>query len=547
MNISTKFNNIEDDFIEQYLIANGIKDIEKYLNPTPNLFEKWQKYSNIEKACSIFNDYVNRNITIGIVMDSDQDGTCSAALIYNFLQYLNFDKSNIKVYYHTAKQHGLKDLLDKILIENGKDSLLIVPDAGSNDKEECFKLKEAGIEVIVLDHHVMVEDNIYATIVNNQIPEVENKELSGTGVTDKFVRAYCDIYQLTYPNYCDLVAVSLVSDVCSLTPIENRTYMYYGLSQLSNPFLSFLFKKLCTEKEYNSNGIGWKISPLANALARSDEQETKKLFFDGLIGAFEPEEALKKMRKVKRVQDAEVKEIVNEIEPKLDFSSKTIIGFTEPTNASFLGLIANKFTGKYNKPTILLRESNSTTWSGSLRSPIPLLTKINESGLAKAQGHEEACGVFIKKSNLPRFEKWLNNLDLSDTSIKEVCAEVEPKDITMDLCKQIEINNNLWGHGLPSPTFYIKTIVSQNNIFIFKKSTTTIKIDINGLGCLKFFSSDQDAENFSKYDNFEIEMIVGNLGVNEYNGFVSPQCEILDYEIKETNFQNEEKSWEDLF
>ena len=548
MNITTKLDHLSSDFLTQYLSSLGIKDIEKYLNPDPNCFEKWENYPNIERACKVFDNYIKNKTIVGIVMDSDQDGTCSAALIYNFLIYMGYSKGYIKVYYHKGKQHGLKDLIDEILMTNGEKSLLVIPDAGSNDKEECLRLANAGITPIILDHHIMTEENNFAIIVNNQIEKVQNHHLSGTGVTDKFVRAYCDIYGIQYPDYTDLVAVSLVSDVCDLSNIENRTYMYYGLANLPNPFLNFLFNKLCTKRGFNPNGIGWEISPLANALARSEEQETKKLFFDGLIGEIEPEVALKNMRRVKRVQDNEVKEIVNEIEPNLDLSSKTLIGFTEATNASFLGLIANKFTGKYNKPTILLRESNSTTWSGSLRSPVPLLTKINESGLAKAQGHEGACGVFIKKSNLIHFEKWLNDLDLSDTGIQEVCATIPIKGITLDLCKIIEANKDLWGHGIPSPTFYIKTTVSQSNVFIFEKTTTTIKLDFDGIGCLKFFASNKTKEDFTKYKNFEIEMIVGNLGINEYNGFITPQCEILDYEISEPIFQNDKNiGWEDLF
>ena len=548
MNITTKLNNISEDFLYQYLTSLGIEDIEKYLNPDPNCFEKWSNYPNIKKACRVFNKYIKNKTIIGIVMDSDQDGTCSAALMYNFLMHLGYNKDCIKVYCHKGKQHGLKDLLDEILANNGKNSLLIIPDAGSNDVEECLRLSGAGIQSIILDHHIMLQHNNYAIIVNNQIEEVQNHHLSGTGVTDKFVRAYCDMYEIQYPDYTDLVAVSLVSDVCDLSNMENRTYMYYGLANLPNPFLNFLFNKLCTKRGFNPNGIGWEISPLANALARSEEQETKKLFFDGLVGEIEPEEALKDIRRVKRIQDNEVKEIVNEIEPNLDLSTNTIIGFTEATNASFLGLIANKFTGKYNKPVILLRESNPTTWTGSLRSPVPLLTKINESGLAKAQGHEEACGVFIKKSNLVHFSKWLNELDLSYTSDKEVCASVPIKGITLNLCKIIEANKNLWGHGIPSPTFYIKTSVSQSNVFIFEKTTTTIKLDFDGVGCLKFFASDKNKEDFTKYKNFEIEMIVGNLGINEYNGYVTPQCEILDYEIHESIFQNDKNvGWEDLF
>ena len=544
MNIVSKLNVLSSDFIPQYLLSYGIKDINKFINPTKDCFEPWEHYNNIQDAIIKFDFHIRYKKKIGIVMDSDQDGACSAALIYNFIKYIKAT-NEIKIYYHKGKQHGLKDLLSEILEDNL--SLLIIPDAGSNDINECMEISSKGTEIIILDHHIIEKNNPYACIVNNQIQGVENKELSGTGVTDKFVRGYCSKHDITYPNYTDLVAVSLVSDICDLSVLENRAYMYYGLNNITNPFLNFLFNKLCEKRGFNSDGIGWEISPLANALARSEEQSTKRLFFDGLIGNLLPEDCLKEMRKIKRQQDNEVKKIVNEIEPNLNLDEKVIIDFTDAANASFLGLIANKFTGKYRKPTFLLRESNSTTWSGSFRSPVPLLSKINSSGIAKAQGHEGAAGVFIQKSKFERFKKWLNDLDLSEKPDIEVTACIEPQEITIDLCKKIIENKSLFGHGLPSPTFYIKTKVNQSNVFVFNKSTVTLKLDINGLGCLKFFASETDVKNFTEYDNFEIELVIGDLGINEYNGFVSPQCNIIDYEIHPINFKNENEKWEDLF
>lgn len=546
MNITPKLDHISTDFITQYLTSLGIDNIKSYLKPTKSCFEKWNKYSNIERACEFLKTYIDDNENIGIIIDSDTDGSCSAALMYNFLKFLGHDK--IKIYYHKGKQHGLKDLIDQIIAENGNYSLLIIPDAGTNDKDECRELMEHDIQVLILDHHVVEVENPYAIIVNNQIGEVKNKYLSGTGVTDKFVRAYCDIFNYKYPDYCDLVAVSLVSDICNLTSLDNRAYMHFGLTNLTNPFLSFLFEKLCSKKGYNSESIGWDISPLNNALARSEEQESKTLFFKGLVGEIEPEKALKEMRRIKRIQDAEVKEIVNKIEPNLDFSRKVIIDFTEPSNASFLGLIANKFTGKYRKPTILLRESNSTTWSGSLRSPVPLLTKINQSGLAKAQGHEEACGVFIKKSNLKRFEEWLNSLNLSEKPNIEVTACANPKDISLNLCDIISQNKILWGKGIENPTFYISFDINRENVYVFNKTTTTLKLDLQGLSCLKFFASENDIKEFMQYDNFHVNLVVGNLSINEYNGYKTPQCEIIDYEIiKNDILKNGKENWEDLF
>lgn len=543
MQITTKLDHISSDFITQYLTALGIEDVKRYLKPTKKCFENHWNYPNIDKAVEVLNWYITNNSSIGIICDADVDGACSAALIYNFLTSLGV--KDIKVYFHEGKQHGIKDKLEEIISINGKNSLLIVPDAGANDTKECQALNEATIEVLIADHHEILEDNTYATVINNQTKEVTNHALSGTGVTDKLVRAYCEKYNINYPNYCDLVGVSLVADICDLTTMENRAYVYYGLKNITNPFLALLFEKLCQRRGYTPDGIGWNIAPLGNALARSNEQESKSLFFDGLIGKIEPEEALKQIRRIKRLQDEEVKSVVTEIEPNLDLSRKVIIGFVQAQNANFTGLIANKFTGKYNKPTILLRDTGYGSWSGSLRSPVPLLEKINKSGIASAQGHGDACGVIVKKNKLTKFTEWLETLDLAKNTIFNVTAEVNPKDITLALCKEIEGHKDLWGKGIESPKFYLKTTLTQDNVFVFEKSTTTLKLDINGLGCLKFFANENDINNFKKYKKFTVELILGDLSVNNYNNIDSPQCSIVDYEI--IPYAEVEENWEENF
>lgn len=543
MNITTKLDHISSDFITQYLTALGIEDVKRYLKPTKKCFESHWNYENMGKAVEVLNWYIKNNSSIGIICDSDIDGCCSTALIYNFLT--SFGVKDIKVYFHEGKQHGIKDKLEEIISINDKNSLLIVPDAGTNDTKECQALNEATIQVLVCDHHEILEDNTYAIVINNQTKEVTNHALSGTGVTDKLVRAYCEKYNINYPNYCDLVAVSLVADICDLTTMENRAYVYYGLKNITNPFLALLFEKLCQRRGYTPDGIGWNIAPLGNALARSNEQESKSLFFDGLIGKIEPEEALKQIRRIKRTQDEEVKSVVTEIEPNLDLSRKVIIGFVQAQNANFMGLIANKFTGKYNKPTILLRDTGYGSWSGSLRSPVPLLEQINKNGIASAQGHGEACGIIVKKNKLVAFTEWLETLDLSKNQTIDVVAVVRPQDITIDLCKEIESHKDLWGKGIESPKFYLKATLTQDNVFVFEKSTTTLKLDINGLGCLKFFANENDINNFKKYKKFTVELILGDLSVNSYNNIDSPQCSIVDYEI--IPYDEVKESWEENF
>ena len=65
--------------------------------------------------------------------------------------------------------------------------------------------------------------------------------------------------------------------------------------------------------------------PLGNALAR-DNQDTKLLFFDALVGNIPYDKALTDISRVKRKQERLLKLL---LKPTLNTSGKCIIGFTE--------------------------------------------------------------------------------------------------------------------------------------------------------------------------------------------------------------------------
>ena len=80
---------------------------------------------------------------------------------------------------------------------------------------------------------------------------------------------------------------------------------------------------------------------------------------------------------------------------------------------------------------------NSTTWTGSLRSPVDLLETINDSKIAQCMGHGAACGITVKKSNLNKLAKFLDTLDLEINPEYNVVGELTIDEITLDLAEDI--------------------------------------------------------------------------------------------------------------
>lgn len=212
-------------FIEDYLSALEIKDVEKYLSPVGN-YDNPSLYVNMDVACYKLKEHLVEDGKIGILCDEDNDGECSCAVIYSFIK--SFDIEPIVFFHKVAKAHGLtetsKDLIIEDIISSGI-SLLIIPDASAD--AYCSKeLKQHGIDVICLDHHKYnFGSNPYAIIVNCLQQDNTNQNASGTLVTAKFCQRFAEIYNCECPDYTDLVAASLISDVMDLRSIENRQYI----------------------------------------------------------------------------------------------------------------------------------------------------------------------------------------------------------------------------------------------------------------------------------------------------------------------------------
>ena len=215
-----------DTFIEDYLTACKVEDVGEYLNPTGLYVDEPSLYVNMDKACSMVKHHIGEGNKISILCDEDCDGECSTAIIYTFLKSLG---ANIKVFFHNiSKAHGLTKTSKDTVIDDiiaWEPSLLIIPDA-STDEYCCKELKQHGCDVIFLDHHNYdFSSNPYAVIVNCLQQPNTNQSASGSLVTAKFCQRYAELYGIKCPDYTDLVAMSLVSDVMDLSSIENRQYI----------------------------------------------------------------------------------------------------------------------------------------------------------------------------------------------------------------------------------------------------------------------------------------------------------------------------------
>lgn len=536
----------KNKFIQEYLKALGVEDINLYLNPDSSCLDDVKSYPNMEKAANLLFKATTDKYKIGLLVDVDCDGMCSATIIRTFLNtYYDIDPV---IYIRQGKAHGLRASASEDIVEQIKADgiqLMIIPDAGTNDAPECHDLKAHGCDTLILDHHKVEVDNSDAVIVNHHLGNGLNTALSGTGVTAKFIQYYCLHIGLDIPYMDDLVAMSIFSDSCSLIPLENRCYADVGMHRVENEMIKAMLP-LASRYGVNPTGYSWAMIPLINAICRQEKIDDKRKLFDAMSGHGDIDEAIKMCKAAHRHQADEVKQLMEEIEPTLDLSHKVAVGYAKPQDANLIGLVANKFMSKYHKPIILLRPMNTTTWSGSFRSPVPLNEIINQSGYGKALGHDFAAGVYIKKADLAKLIDYLDTIDFPDEPEIEVTAYINTSDVNVKMCQMCEDNKELYGKDIPEPTFFFQGVIYPENVQMFKKRTTTIKVTLDGMDFLMFMANQDQIDDFT-FSGPKLVNIVATLSTNTWNNVTTKQGKIKNYSLDKVEVEAFNEDWEDDF
>ena len=553
--------------VEQVLANRGIipANVEHYLHTTDEDILDPKSIMNMRSGVKMLIKHIAQNDKVLIQIDSDCDGYTSAAALINYLNCLfpGFVQNNVYYRIHTGKQHGI--ILDTVPADV---KLVIAPDSSSNDYEEHRTLMERGVDVLVIDHHEADNISECACIINNQLCDYPTKSLSGVGMVYKFCSYIDELMNVDYADqFLDLVALGMVADMMDLRDFETRHLITRGLENIRNPY----FKGMVDKQAYSLKdgispiGVAFYIAPYVNATIRMGTQEEKLMLFESMLdyrgyelvpstkrgckGQQETrvEQACRNCTNIKnrqtKARDAALETIERIIKEKnlLDNKILAIKLDTFAADKNLTGLIANQLMAKYQRPVLLLNKTEDG-WEGSGRgydkSKFDNLREfLKESNLVLyAEGHANALGVGITDDNFSTFMRYANQ-ELADFDFTP-CYKVDfifnggdfrGKDIV-----EIAELKSLWGQGVDEPLIAIEHInVYGGNVTLMSADKNpTLKITLpNGTSLIKFKSSQEEYEKlYSEVGCITIN-IVGKCERNIWNGIVSPQIIIEDYEI----------------
>lgn len=533
-----------DEPIDKIAKIRGIKDINRFLNPSKDELLDPYLIKNIEEASNRIIRAIKSNEKILLAYDPDADGLTATSTMYRYLS--NYTENVDYIYGERNDGHGIYEMIrasehfdegrkqrNASNVEKIKNcDLLILIDSSTNDEKACRAIKEnLGKEIIVIDHHAVERENPHVLLVNPQQDgdEYPNKQLSGAGMVFKMMCVMEDtLGQVDPEQYIDLVAVGMYSDVMRIDVLENRYIIMQGLRNMKTTGLVRILKGAKADLfKLNGDSIGFSIAPLINGVARMDNI---KLAIDILL---EDDDAKckpirLKMQKINESRKVLQKTIVDQYMTKVDQSQKALIVIDEQSSKGFNGIVAQQLTDIYSRPVIVARLHNGTI-SGSFRSfnGFKFKSFLAEFGDIEALGHEGAGGIVLKEENLEALKEYINN-NLPDLENEEPTImydlEIEASEVA-EYIKTIEQFNKLAGNGFPKVITKVNGITVEESACIGKTQETVKIKTFDEMELIKFKVNEHYASELSYFDSIDV---VGQLQVNEFYNFATKQRTITN-------------------
>lgn len=491
----------------------GESAVSEYLNANMSIVPSGEDMTDMTKGVNIIAESVRNDKKIRIMADYDVDGVTSLYILYKGLLGLGVNPGNLSYYipHRIYDGYGLHIPAIEKCKEDGVEVILTCDNGISADNEIALA-KTYGMTVVVTDHHetpyVQKDDGTKEyiipradAVIDPKRPEDKEKgiyaEICGAVVAWKFMRLlYHEFGKDNEFEDSDFIEFASLGTVCDVMPLlrENRAIVKLGLEKCSSTkniglqaLLETLGLKDCTLKSYD---YGFKIGPCLNAEGRLDAAQ--KAF--ELLCETDYSRALEKaadMRELNVKRQDLTKEGMEKAFKVIEDSmsgDKVLVVYLPDTHESIAGIIAGKVRERYNKPAIVLTDSNDVL-KGSGRSIEQFsmyeeLVKVKDCLLGFG-GHPLAAGMSLKPEMLNEFRKKLNeNAKLTEEDfIPKVMIDVIMPIVflTKDFIKQLDVLEP-FGKGNEKPVFAQKH-VSAISADIIGKNQNVLKFKFNNRTC----------------------------------------------------------------
>ena len=357
--------------------------------------------------------------------DFDADGLTGLAIMVHALRGVGLDTEPY-VPDRGAEGHGLSHAAIRRASEDGR-TLIVTVDCGTSSAAEIELAGQAGIDVLVTDHHRLTGQLPPAVaLVNPQRPDSRypDDRLAGSGVAFKLAQLLLGDGAL---ELADLAAIGTVADVATIAG-ENRAIVRLGLGLLRSqprPGLAALMDRASVRRDaLDPEALAYSIVPRLNAVGRvAHGDDAAQLLLTGDADrAGELAETLEAANGLRRELMATALDQARAMADGQDGGPLTIVAGEWPVG--IVGLVAGRLADERGRPAVVF-STTTEPWRGSARSAAGFDLAAAFSGLAELfdrfGGHAAAAGCHLPSANYDEFRR---RLTIAATGLDPVAPEL---------------------------------------------------------------------------------------------------------------------------
>ena len=476
--------------VGRVMAARGIQLDEAEAFLAPSLKEQLPDPSHLldmDKAVTRLTAAIQADEVIGVFGDYDVDGATASALLARFIQAAG-GRTRIYIPDRLKEGYGPNAAAMKLLAGEGI-GVVVTVDCGITAFEPLAAAADAGLDVIVVDHHVAEPrlPRAHAIINPNRLDDASpHGQLAAVGVAFLLAvalnrslrdsgwyesRPEPDLRQLL-----DLVALGTVCDVVPLTGI-NRAFVRQGLKIMArrrNTGLSALADVAKIAEAPDAYHAGFVLGPRINAGGRVGEAGLGAT----LLTTAEPEEArgiaarLHDLNAERRAIEAFcLEQAIDQVESRRDsggLDDALVYVAAEDWHPGVIGIVASRLKERYNRPACVVAYVDGFG-KGSGRS-VPgcdlgvAIIAARQSGLlVNGGGHPMAAGFTVDRAREAEFRAFLAERLAADIGPDGIAAELgidgslQPAGATLEFLDALE-QLAPFGAGNARPRFVFPAI-----------------------------------------------------------------------------------------
>ncbi len=413
-------------------------DIQRIIKPALKYIDHPERLKDADRAAERIADAVIQRQRIGILTDYDVDGVTSHAVIYRALtEYFAFPQAHIDslIGHRIRDGYGISvNLIERILVGNPLPEVIITADCGSSDEPRIARLKTAGIDVIVTDHHaVSIEGpppSAYA-VVNPTRADCSYPDETIAGcmaawllmsyVRGKLIeRGYLPATTPKLSRELDYVSLGTVADCVSIGTAINRAVVTIGLKQLNR------FERPCWRvirlllgrqgQDFREEDLAFQIGPRINARSRLDDPYAalRYLLADTDAEARRYLALLDLDNQDRKTIERDMLEMARrQAEEQIERGRLSLVIYLEDGHAGVQGIVASRLVDAFGRPAIVLcNTAEPLHLTGSarsirelhLRDALQQVADVQPELFVKFGGHRGAAGLTIQRTRLAAFQ-----------------------------------------------------------------------------------------------------------------------------------------------